>query len=111
MHPHQYEQAASSGCSRKQPEGQESGPAKRGPHPQPEGQVSGAGPPTVSPRDFGLVKVAYSVTETLTILSIGRTSIYRLVKQGALRPAKLGKKTLFYASDIAAFLSRLRETG
>ena len=57
---------------------------------------------------FGLVKAAYSVNETLDLLSIGRTSLYKVVAQGALRSTKLGKKTLFYASDIAAFLAKLR---
>jgi hypothetical protein len=59
------------------------------------------------PRALGLVKAAYIVGETLEILSIGRTSLYDLVKRGELRPAKLGKKTLFLANDLAAFLTRL----
>jgi hypothetical protein len=45
----------------------------------------------------------------LGILSIGRTSLYEVVKSGALKPVKFGKKTLFYAIDIAAFLAKLRE--
>ena len=60
-------------------------------------------------RTLGLTKAAYSVNDTLTLLSIGRTSLYKLVSCGALRPAKLGKKTLFFASDIAAFLTKLKE--
>jgi predicted DNA-binding transcriptional regulator AlpA len=63
----------------------------------------------LDPRAFGLAKAAYSVNETLDILSIGRASLYKLVNSGALRPAKLGKKTLFCSSDIAAFLTSLRE--
>ena len=55
------------------------------------------------------VRAAYSVNETLEVLSIGRTSLYRLVKERALKPAKLGKKTLFFASDIAMLLAKLRE--
>ena len=58
---------------------------------------------------YGLTKVAYSVNETLFLLSIGRTSLYELVASGDLRPGKLGKKTLFYAVDIAALLTKLRE--
>jgi Helix-turn-helix domain len=60
------------------------------------------------PHDYGLTKAAYSVNETLNILSIGRTSLYMLVKRGDLNPAKLGRKTLFTAVDIAAFLSKLQ---
>lgn len=60
------------------------------------------------PRAFGLVKVAYGVGETLELLSIGRTSLYAAVKRGELTPIKFGKKTLFYATDLAAFLTRLK---
>ena len=63
----------------------------------------------MAPQDYGLTKAAYSVNETLTLLSIGRTSLYALVQKGDLRPAKLGKKTLFYAVDLAALLTKLRE--
>jgi len=60
------------------------------------------------PRSFGLVKVAYGVGEMLELLSIGRTSLYAAVRRGELTPIKFGKKTLFYATDIAAFLTRLK---
>jgi excisionase family DNA binding protein len=60
------------------------------------------------PHEYGLLKAAYSVNETLNVLSIGRTALYGLVKNGKLKPAKLGKKTLFYAADLAQFLDRLR---
>jgi excisionase family DNA binding protein len=61
-----------------------------------------------NPLDYGLVKAAYSVNETLSMLSIGRTSLYSLVKSGELPAVKLGKKTLFYASDLAGLLTKLR---
>jgi excisionase family DNA binding protein len=82
---------------------------RRGPHAKPGRPVAVAGPPAGNPREFGLVKAAYSVDETLELLSIGRTLLYRLVASGALRVTKLGKKTLFCASDIAQFLAQLRE--
>jgi excisionase family DNA binding protein len=59
-------------------------------------------------KQFGLHKAAYSVNETLALLSIGRTSLYRLVQQGDLPVAKLGKKTLFTAPDLAKLLTKLR---
>lgn len=65
---------------------------------------------SVDPRAFGLTKVAYGVGETLELLSIGRTSLYAAVKRGELSPVKFGKKTLFYAMDLAAFLAKLRES-
>jgi excisionase family DNA binding protein len=57
------------------------------------------------------VKAAYSVNETLERLSIGRTTLYKLVKDGELHPVKLGKKTLFLAPDLASFLTRLAARG
>jgi excisionase family DNA binding protein len=57
---------------------------------------------------FGLTKAAYSVNETLALLSIGRTSLYRLVQKGDLPASKLGKKTLFTAPDLAELLTKLR---
>ena len=62
----------------------------------------------IDPRAFGLGKAAYGVGETLDLLSIGRTSLYAAVKRGDLKRVKFGKKTLFYAADLAAFLARLR---
>jgi excisionase family DNA binding protein len=62
-----------------------------------------------NPQEFGLAKVAYSVNETMSLLSIGRTLLYRLVSQKSLLPVKIGKKTLFYASDIATFLADRRK--
>jgi excisionase family DNA binding protein len=64
----------------------------------------------MDPQHFGLTKAAYSVNETLALLSIGRTSLYRLVQEGDIRVAKLGKKTLFTAPDIAALLMKLRSS-
>jgi hypothetical protein len=75
------------------------------------------GKPTASdlvatgPRAFGLVKAAYSVSATLDLLSIGRTSLYAAVKRGDLHPVKFGRKTLFYAADLAAFLNKLSNVG
>jgi Helix-turn-helix domain len=63
---------------------------------------------SVDPRAFGLVKAAYTVKATLEVLSIGRTSLYAAVKQGDLHPVKFGRKTLFYASELAVFLAKLR---
>jgi excisionase family DNA binding protein len=64
----------------------------------------------IDPWAFGLTKVAYAVDETLDLLSIGRTALYAAVKRGDLKRVKFGKKTLFYAADLAAFLARLRRS-
>lgn len=63
----------------------------------------------IDSRAFGFTKVAYSASEALDQLSIGRTSLHYLVKRGELRPARLCKKTLFLAVDLATFLSKRRE--
>jgi excisionase family DNA binding protein len=65
----------------------------------------------IDPRAFGLMKAAYTVNETLEILSIGRTSLYAAVKKGELHPVKFGRKTLFYAIELASFLKLLQERG
>ena len=67
------------------------------------------GGPT-DPRAYGFVKAAYGLNETIEMLGIGRSSIYAAVKRGELNPVKFGKKVLFYAEDLAAFLTRLRES-
>jgi excisionase family DNA binding protein len=62
----------------------------------------------IDPSALGFTKVAYAVDETLELLSIGRTALYAAVKRGDLKRVKFGKKTLFYAADLAAFMARLR---
>jgi excisionase family DNA binding protein len=62
----------------------------------------------VDPRAFGLVKAAYSVKETLELLSIGRTTFYELVDLGDIKITKLGRKSLVYAVDLVALLNELR---
>jgi excisionase family DNA binding protein len=67
-----------------------------------------AEPEQIDPRTFGLVKATYSVREVAELLSIGRTSLYAAVRRGELQRIKLGKRTLFCATDLTAFLARLR---
>ncbi|MBP2312939.1 helix-turn-helix domain-containing protein [Azospirillum soli] len=63
------------------------------------------------PHTYNLMKAAYSVTETTSLLSLGRTSIYELVKSGELKATKCGRRTLFLATDVAAFLAKLQAGG
>jgi excisionase family DNA binding protein len=60
------------------------------------------------PHEYGLLKAAYAVSEATAVLSIGKTALYGLVKDGRLKPVKLGKKTLFLASDLARLLDELK---
>jgi len=64
-----------------------------------------------SPRDFGLVKAAYSTKETEYLLSVSHTTLYELINRNKLRSTKLGSKTLFLAVDIADFLASLQQEG
>ena len=58
--------------------------------------------------NFYTSKAAFTVAETAAMLSLGRTSLYALVKSGEIRATKLGRKTLFLATDITDFLSKLQ---
>jgi len=60
------------------------------------------------PQNYGLKQAAYSVREAMALLSLGRTSIYQLIKSGDLKPTKYGRRTLFLAPDVADFLFRLQ---
>jgi excisionase family DNA binding protein len=71
-------------------------------------QFDTTNPPVIS-NPFGLRRAAYSLRETIEVLSLSRSSVYELVKCGELKPVKVGAKSLFLATDIAAFLSRLQE--
>jgi excisionase family DNA binding protein len=62
----------------------------------------------IDPRAFGLTKAAYAVGEALDLLSIGRTALYAAIKRGDIKRVKFGRKTLFYASDLAKSLTRLK---
>jgi hypothetical protein len=64
-------------------------------------------PIRLTPVLSGLPRPPTASARTLELLSIGRTSLYAAVKRGDLKRVKLGKKTLFYAADIAWFLERL----
>jgi excisionase family DNA binding protein len=72
------------------------------------GNDKSTGVDPIDPSALGFTKVAYAIDETLELLSIGRTALYAAVKRGDLKRVKFGKKTLFYATDLAAFLTRLR---
>ena len=63
----------------------------------------------LDPRRFGLTKAAYSVKETLYLISIGRTAFYDLIKQEQLKPIKIGRRTLIGSDEIASLLVKLRK--
>ncbi len=52
-------------------------------------------------------KQAYTVNETLREIGIGRSKLYAEIKAGKITPRKIGKKTIFLAKDIEAYLENL----
>jgi hypothetical protein len=56
---------------------------------------------------FGLSKAAYTVEEFAKEQPLGRTSLYKAIKDGKLIARKSGKSTIILAEDAAAFLKSL----
>jgi excisionase family DNA binding protein len=50
------------------------------------------------------MKLAYSVLEACDQLSIGRTTLYGLIKSGDLQIRKVGRRTLISAKSLEAFI-------
>ena len=48
--------------------------------------------------------IAVSIKDTAKALSLGRTSIYALIKQGRLQTLKLGRRTLVSVESIRRLL-------
>lgn len=60
---------------------------------------------TTTPRLIALPEVS-------TITSLRKTALYQLIKDGELRPVKLGRKTVFAESEIIAWVNeRLASRG
>ncbi len=52
-------------------------------------------------------KAAYTVNEILREIGIGRSKLYAEIAAGKLIPRKIGKKTIFLARDVEAYLDNL----
>lgn len=50
-------------------------------------------------------KLAFSVTEAAEALSVGRSTIFDLMKSGRLRRVKIGAKTVIPRSSLEALLA------
>lgn len=53
-------------------------------------------------------RLAYSINETARLLSLGRTSIYAMIKDGRLEAFKLGRRTLIRADSIHRLMEEER---
>jgi excisionase family DNA binding protein len=50
--------------------------------------------------------IAASINDTAKALSLGRTSIYALIREGKLETLKLGRRTLVRVDSIRRLLDR-----
>lgn len=51
-----------------------------------------------------LIKLAYSIPEAATAISIGRSKVYALIAEGRLETRKIGKRTVIPAASLAKLL-------
>ena len=49
-------------------------------------------------------KLAYSIAEAASAISIGRSKLYELIAEGRLETRKIGKRTLIPAASLAKLL-------
>jgi len=49
----------------------------------------------------------YTIKETYELLKVSRAKLYLLIKDGALKPVKIGKKTIFKESELNRFIEGL----
>ena len=52
-------------------------------------------------------KIAYSISEVITLTGLGRTKLYAEINEGHLPARKLGRRTLILASDLEEYLKGL----
>jgi excisionase family DNA binding protein len=48
--------------------------------------------------------------EVQELLSVGRTKLHHMVRQGEIKACKIGSRRVFRASDIADYITNLPET-
>jgi excisionase family DNA binding protein len=54
-------------------------------------------------------RLLFTVADLGKATGLGRTTLYSEIKQGRLRAHKCGRRTLFYAADVEAWLGALPE--
>jgi excisionase family DNA binding protein len=52
-------------------------------------------------------KLAYSINEIRQLVGVGRTSIFKAIKEGKLKVAKCGSRSLVLAGDLQQWLASL----
>jgi excisionase family DNA binding protein len=51
--------------------------------------------------------LAHSISETCSIVGLGRNSIYEAIRSGALRAVKRGRRTIILHVDLVDYLQSL----
>jgi len=64
--------------------------------------------PEPTPLTPAVKALALSVKEAAAALGIGRTMVFYLMRDGRLKPIKIGKRTLIPVKEIEAFIARLQ---
>lgn len=52
-----------------------------------------------------------SISQTCTALSIGRTKLYSLIREGEIISTKIGRRTVIHTRCIEAFVERAMAEG
>ncbi len=50
-----------------------------------------------------------SMEDAAAHLGLGRTTVYALVRSGALSPVRVGRRTLLPEAELVAYVGRLRD--
>lgn len=53
------------------------------------------------------METLYTVNECLKLLRISRPTLYRFIKDGKIKPLKMGRKTLFKETELNRFIADL----
>lgn len=53
----------------------------------------------------------HTINDTCKLLSIGRTTVYRLIDDGHLERVKIGQRTLVTHDSICALIDSARQVG
>lgn len=56
-------------------------------------------------------KIAATISECVSLSGLGRTSIYKAIGEGKLKPRKAGKRTLILVSELKEYLENLPIAG
>ena len=52
-----------------------------------------------------------SIPELQNELRVGRSTVYRVLQSGKIRPIKVGRRTLVHREDVEAYIDSLRKGG